>query len=156
MRETFKILLRHYLIAIMITMIVFWLINEIPSVEYLKLNKTETIATIVSIPIVGILFSKLLYRRMKKTEKNLYYYSVLTLGMTWVLILYSKAIILGIVRTIEIGQLELFDSIIGYSIYQLWLFLGLGIINGIIGGIFLKIDLIKNLNKIINGTQQGV
>tara|TARA_Y100000589_G_scaffold322241_1_gene354852 strand:- start:1811 stop:2224 length:414 start_codon:yes stop_codon:yes gene_type:complete len=137
-------------------MIVFWLINEIPSVEYLKLNKTETIATIVSIPIVGILFSKLLYRRMKKTEKNLYYYSVLTLGMTWVLILYSKAIILGIVRTIEIGQLELFDSIIGYSIYQLWLFLGLGIINGIIGGIFLKIDLIKNLNKIINGTQQGV
>ncbi len=98
--------------------------------------------------------SKLLSNRLKKTENNLYFYSASTLGMTWILILYSKATIVGIVTTIETGQFKIFDSIIGYSIYQLWVFIGLGIINGIIGGIFLKIDINANLQKIRNGTQQ--
>lgn len=138
----------------MITVIVFWLINEVPSLDYFKLHLTEFIATIVSIPIIGILMSKLLSNRLKKTENNLYFYSASTLGMTWILILYSKATIVGIVTTIETGQFKIFDSIIGYSIYQLWVFIGLGIINGIIGGIFLKIDINANLQKIRNGTQQ--
>jgi hypothetical protein len=137
-----------------ITVIVFWLINEVPSLDYFKLHLTEFIATIVSIPIIGILMSKLLSNRLKKTENNLYFYSASTLGMTWILILYSKATIVGIVTTIETGQFKIFDSIIGYSIYQLWVFIGLGIINGIIGGIFLKIDINANLQKIRNGTQQ--
>lgn len=148
MIETFKILLRHYLIGITVTVIVFWSINEIPSLYYFQLNLTEWIATIISIPLIGLLMSKLLTNRLRRTEKGLYLSSSLIIIITWVFVLYAKALIVGIVDSIEQGQEELIDAMTGFTIYQLWIYLGLGIAHGLIGGLFLKTDLKKNLKKI--------
>ncbi|MEA1787747.1 hypothetical protein U1E44_16745 [Arenibacter sp. GZD96] len=68
--------------------------------------------------------------------------------MTWILTLYSKAFILGLYSTFEKGQASILESIAGYSIYQLWIYGGLGLIHGLLGGILLKYDLKKNVEKI--------
>ena len=148
MIETFKILLRHYIIGIAITVIVFWIINEIPILYYFQEHLKEWIATIISIPLIGLIMAKLLFKRLKRTEKRLYFYSALTILITWILVLYVKASTVGIVASIEQSRPEFIKSIIGFTVYQLWIYIGFGIIHGIIGGIFLKTDLNRNLVKI--------
>ena len=128
-------------------MIIFWSINEIPSLYYFQEHLTEWIATIVSIPVIGFLMAKLLFHQLTRTNNKIYLYSFLTILITWILILYAKAIAVGIVTSIEKAEFRFVDSLIGFTIYQLWIYLGLGIIHGIIGGIFLRIDLKKNLVK---------
>ncbi len=127
----------------MITVIVFWSINEIPSLYYFELHLTEWIATIVSIPLIGLIMAKLLSNRLKRSTKRLYLYTFLTLTMTWISVLYSKAVTVGIFESIAKQQPEFFDVIIGFTIYQLWIYLGLGLIHGVSGGIFLTLDLKK-------------
>ena len=146
--ETFKILLRHYIIGLAITVVIFWIINEIPGIFYFEEHLTEWIATFVSIPVIGFFMAKILSNRLKRTDNKLYLFSALIILLTWVLILYFKAVVFGIVASIEQTQFKFFDSIIGFTIYQLWIFLGLGIIHGVIGGIFLSVDLKKSKGKI--------
>ena len=76
--------------------------------------------------------------------------------MTWILTLYTKALTVGLFSTIESGQEKILESIAGYTIYQLWIYGGLGLIHGLLGGILLNLDLKKNLEKIKNGTQQNL
>ena len=64
------------------------------------------------------------------------------------MVLYAKAATVGIVDSIEQARPKFLDSIMSFTIYQLLFYLGLGIIHGLIGGIFLKIDLKKNIEKI--------
>jgi len=92
--------------------------------------------------------AKLLFNRLERTNEKLYLYSALTILMTWILALYVKASTVGIVASIEQSRPEFINSIIGFTIYQLWIYIGFGIIHGTIGGIFLKIDLRRNLGKI--------
>jgi uncharacterized membrane-anchored protein YhcB (DUF1043 family) len=152
--KTTIILLRHYLIGIAITLIVFWSINEIPGLHYFQLHQTEWISTIVSIPLIGLIMAKLLSNRLKKTSKRLYPYASLTLMMTWVFVLYFKAATVGIFESIERQQAEFFDALIGFTMYQLWIYVLIGIIHGLLGGLFLSIDLKKNLKKLMNQTKR--
>lgn len=76
--------------------------------------------------------------------------------MTWILTLYSKAIVIGVYSTFEKGQGGILEAIAGYTIYQLWIYGGLGLIHGLLGGIFLNYDLKKNLEKIKKGTNQRI
>ena len=69
----------------------------------------------------------------------------MTLLLTWVLNLYSVAIVIGIEEIFDPSRPNFMDAIIGATIYRLWLYLGFGIIHGLIGGIFLRIDLKNNL-----------
>lgn len=92
--------------------------------------------------------AKLLFSKLKQSDNGLYILSTLTITMTWILVLYVKAAAVGIIASIENGQSEFIDSLIGFTIYQLWVYLGLGFIHGIISGIFLTIDLKKNIKKI--------
>ncbi|MGM1057471.1 MAG: hypothetical protein ACQEWG_16415 [Bacteroidota bacterium] len=146
MTETYKIILRHYIIGLAITVVIFWMINEIPGIYYFEEHLNEWIATLVAIPVIGLFMAKILSNRLKRTDGKLYLFSTLIILLTWVLILYFKAAIVGIVTSID--QFKFLDSIIGFTIYQLWIFLGLGIIHGVIGGIFLSIDLKKNRPKL--------
>lgn len=63
--------------------------------------------------------------------------------MSWIFNLYAKALAMGVLLTIENGQERILNSIFGYTIYQLWLYGGLGLIHGLLGGILLKSDLKK-------------
>ncbi|MFN4764112.1 hypothetical protein ACKGJN_13365 [Gillisia sp. Q332] len=146
--ETYKIILRHYIIGLAITVVIFWMINEIPGIYYFEEHLTEWIATLVAIPVIGLFMAKILSNRLKRTNGKLYLFSTWIILLTWVLILYFKAAIVGIVTSIDQVQFKFLDSIIGFTIYQLWIFLGLGIIHGVIGGIFLSIDLKKNRPKL--------
>ena len=147
MIKIYRILLRHFLIGIAITAIIFWSINEIPGLYYFQEHLTEWIATIVSIPVIVFLMAKLLFKQLIQTNNRIYLYSFLTILITWILILYAKAAVVGIVDSIERSKFKFVDSLSGATIYQLWFYLGVGIIHGIIGGIFLRIDLKNNLFK---------
>ena len=148
MTETYKIILRHYIIGLAITVVIFWIIDEIPGIYYFEEHLTEWIATLVAIPVIGLFMAKILFNRLKRTDGKLYLFSTLIILLTWVLILYFKAAIVGIVASIDQAHFKFLDSIIGFTIYQLWIFLGLGIIHSVIGGIFLSNDLKKNRPKI--------
>jgi hypothetical protein len=154
--EAYKILMRHYLIGIAITVLVFWSINEIPGLNYFRLHSAEWISTLIAIPIIGILISKIIHNRVTKTEKGVYFTSIISILVTWILTFYIKVMTVGIIDTIIKGRPEFIDSIIGFTIYQLWIYIGLVDFHGLIGGIFLKIDLKYNIEKIKNGPQQWV
>jgi hypothetical protein len=154
LKKVYTILLKHYLIGLIVTASVFASIGEFPTRFFFQLRLTEWTATFLSIPIVGLFLSNLLFRQIRKNEKNLYLKSLLTILSTWILVLYSKAATVGFFDSLEKGQSKFIDAIIGFTIYQLWIFIGIGIIHGLIGGVFLKMDLKKNLEKIKNGTQQ--
>ena len=66
--------------------------------------------------------------------------------------LYSKAIIIGIVESFEFGRERVLESIAGYTIYQLWIYGGLGILHGLLGGILLAKVLKKIKNKTVHNT----
>ncbi len=104
--------------------------------------------TILSIPLVGFLFAWRINVRLQRTEKNIYSFSVLIIFLTWILVLYAKAMVMGLIATFESGQEKVLESIAGYTIYQLWIYGGIGLIHGLLGGILLRLDLKKNLIKI--------
>ena len=114
----------------------------------------QWIVSILSIPLIGLFFSWRTNIRLQRTERKLYLYSVLILFMTWILTLYSKAVVMGLYATFEKGQEQVLEAIAGYTIYQLWIYGGLGLIHGLLGGILLNYDLKNNLEKIKNATQQ--
>jgi|TARA_B110000967_G_C18722396_1_gene478340 hypothetical protein len=116
----------------------------------------QWIVSIVSIPLIGLFFSWRTSVRLQRTVRKIYPYSVLIIFMTWILTLYTKALTVGLFSTIESGQEKILESIAGYTIYQLWIYGGLGLIHGLLGGILLNLDLKKNLEKIKNGTQQNL
>jgi hypothetical protein len=105
----------------------------------------QWIVSIVSIPLIGLFFSWRTSVRLQRTVRKIYPYSVLIIFMTWILTLYTKALTVGLFSTIESGQEKILESIAGYTIYQLWIYGGLGLIHGLLGGILLNLDLKKNL-----------
>lgn len=145
MKKTTKIFIKHYLIGILITTIGFWLVGEIPSWFSIKNDWIEWISTIVSIPFIVFFISKQIEKNNKHTNKRIYLFSALMMFLSWVLILYFKAFLIGIIDSIQSGEEKILESIVGFTIYQLWIFIGLGIINGLLGGIFLGNELKRNL-----------
>lgn len=134
----------------------FWIIGEIPRWYTVEHELLQWTVTTISIPLIGLWFSWRTSVRIKKIQRKIYAYSVFILFMTWILTLYIKAIAVGLTSTIESGQERIIESIAGYTIYQLWIYGGLGLIHGLFGGILLNFDLKKNLEKIKNGTQQRI
>ena len=126
----------------------FWIIGEIPKWYTIERDWLQWTVTILSIPIIGLWFSWTTRNRLRKNQKKNYGYSVLILFVTWILILYLKATVIGLTNTIESGREKILESIAGYTIYQLWIYGGLGLIHGLLGGIILNLDLKKNLEKI--------
>jgi hypothetical protein len=125
-----------------------WVIGEIPRWYTIERDFIEWIISILSIPLIGLFFSWRTKIRLERTERNLYLYSVLILFITWILTLYSKALFMGLYSTFEKGQERILETIAGYTIYQLWIYGGLGLIHGLLGGILLNYDLKRNMKKI--------
>lgn len=147
MKEIYKIVFKHYLIGLVIILVGLWAIGELPSWFSIERDWIQWITTILSIPIIGVLISRRIDKKLKKGQNNFYFFSVLIIFLTWIIVLYLKAIIIGIVESLEFESERVMESIVGYTIYQLWIYGGLGILHGILGGVLLAKDLKKVNNK---------
>jgi len=141
--KTKTILFKHYLFGLLGVTFGFLLIGEFPSWFTIKRDWIQWIITIASIPLIGIFIAKRIDKRLKLTGKKINLFSAFMIFLTWVLILYSKAFAMGLIDTIGSGSEKILESIVGYTIYQLWIYVGLGVIHGILGGFFLANELKK-------------
>lgn len=139
--KTAQIIFKHYLIGLIAIIIGLWIIGEVPGWFTIQSDLLQWCVSILSIPLIGLFFSWRVKIRIERNEKRLYLYSALILFMTYILTLYSKAIVMGLYETIESGQESILEAIAGYTIYQLWIYSGLGLIHGLLGGILLNYDL---------------
>jgi len=147
LNQILKTLLKHYLIGSFILVLIFWLVNELPDLNYINRHLTAFISTVISIPIFGLLISKLLDKYLTDNGFRVYFLSFLSIFATWILLFYTKALVVGFVQTFKTGEIEIIDSLIGYSIYQLWIYAGVGLIHGVSGGIFLGMELKRNFKQ---------
>jgi hypothetical protein len=145
--ETFRILLKHYLIGSLVVALIFWFLNEIPNFDYINRHLLAFITTVISIPLIGLLISKLIDKYLADNGFRVYFLSFLSIFATWILLLYTKALVVGIISTFKTGEFEIIESLIGYSVYQLWIYAGIGLIHGVFGAIFLGMELKRNLNQ---------
>jgi uncharacterized membrane protein SirB2 len=143
LKDIFKIVPIHYLIGLLFLIIGVWLIGEIPNWFSVEKDWIQWLTTVGAIPIICILISRRITKKLNRNQNKLYLFSVSMIFLTWILLLYSKAFVIGIVDSLESGRSRILESIAGYTIYQLWLYGGLGIIHAYIGGIFLSKDLEK-------------
>ena len=91
--------------------------------------------------------SKYLTKNIGKEKQRYFGISFLALFTSWILILYLKALIIGIISSFEFGRIRILESLAGYSIYQLWIYAMFGITHGIFGGFFLSKELKNNEKK---------
>ncbi|MFV0210556.1 hypothetical protein NZD85_11625 [Empedobacter stercoris] len=134
---------KYYFFGLIFLTIFYFIIGEIPRIYTIERDWKEWTATIIGIPIIGILVSNYLNKKIENGSKKYYGISFIALFFSWILILYFKALIVGIISSFEFGEAKILDSIIGYSIYQLWFYAIFGIIYGIFAGYFLSKDLKK-------------
>ena len=107
----------------------------------------QWIITIISIPIIGILASKFLAKYFEKEKRKYFGISFFILFASWILLLYFKALGIGIIDSLDSGRMRILESLAGYTIYQLWIYAIFGIFHGIVGGFFLGKELIYQEEK---------
>ncbi len=135
---------KYYFFGLIFLFVFYAIIGEIPSWYTIERDWIEWTTSIIAIPIIGILISKYLTEKITKERRKYYGISFLALFTSWILILYFKALVIGIISSFEFGQFRVLESLAGYSIYQLWIYGIFGIIHGIVGGYFLSKEL-KNI-----------
>ncbi|AUC79293.1 hypothetical protein CW736_07800 [Nonlabens sp. MB-3u-79] len=151
--KNIKFLITKYYSSGLIFLFAFYaIIGEIPSWYTIERDWIEWITTIISIPLVGILAFKYLNKYVGKEKEKYFGISFFTLFASWILILYFKALVIGIINSFEFERIGILESLAGYLIYQLWIYGMFGIIHGIVGGYFLSKELKKNEEKTVQNT----
>ena len=107
-------------------------------------SQNKLIDTLGPEPLSDEFTKEYLTEKITKERRKYYGISFLALFTSWILILYFKALVIGIISSFEFGQFRVLESLAGYSIYQLWIYGIFGIIHGIVGGYFLSKEL-KNI-----------
>jgi hypothetical protein len=142
---TFKILSRHIIIGALVTVFIFWIINEIPNRDYLLARLHIWLTIPIGLTLTTWLTSKLVYYQLTIQNKNKFLVAFGFIFFSWTIAFLSTAIIEGVFETIRNKRFEILDALEGYAIYRLWVYWGIAIIHGLTGGIFLAIDLKNNL-----------
>ncbi|MCB4797369.1 hypothetical protein [Neotamlana laminarinivorans] len=147
--KNIKILItKYYSFGLIFLFIFYVVIGEIPSWHTIERDWVEWITTIISIPlIIGLLAFKYLNRYVRIENQKYFGISFFILFASWILILYFKALVIGIINSFEFERIQILESLLGYSIYQLWIYGIFGIIHGIVGGYFLSKELKNNEEK---------
>ena len=145
MKNTKILIAKYYFYGIISIIFFYAIIGEIPRLYTIESDWIEWTSSIIAIPIIGILISKYLNKKIEGNKQKYYTTSVIALFISCIFLLYFKALVVGIIRSFEFGNFQILDSFIGYSIYQLWIYGIFGIIYGIVGGYFLSKEL-KNIN----------
>ena len=145
-KQTFYILIRHLLIGAAVTIFIFWLFNEIPNSDYLLASLHIWLTLPIGLTLAALLSSKLIYIQLTRQNRNRFLIAFGFIFFSWTVAFLTTAISDGIMGTIRNRRLEIFDTIIGYGIYQLWVYWLLGLIHGLTGGLFLAMDFKKLKN----------
>ena len=145
--QTFKILSRHILICALVTILIFWFINEIPNSVYLFARIHIWLSIPIGLTISTWLTSKLIYNQLTNQNRNRFLVAFGFIFYSWTVAFLSTAISEAVLGTIKNKRFEIFDTLEGYAIYQLWFYWGVGIIHGLTGGLFLAMDLKKLKNE---------
>lgn len=146
-KQTFKILLRHLLIGVSVTIFIFGLIDEIPNSDYLLARLHIWLTILIGLTLTTWLISKSVYNQITRQGRNKYLVAFGFIFFSWTVAFLSRAISEGILGTIRNRRFEILDALVGYGIYQLWLYWLLGIIHGLSGGLFLAMDFKKMKNE---------
>jgi hypothetical protein len=145
-KQTFEILIRHLLIGVLVTIFIFWLMNEIPNSDYLLARLHICLTIPIGLTLTTWMISKSIFNQITRQGRNKYLVAFGFLFFSWTFAFLSTAISEGILETIRKNRFEIFDALVGYGIYQLWLYWLIGIIHGLTGGLFLAMDF-KKLKK---------
>jgi hypothetical protein len=155
----FKILTRHILLGAIVTFLIFWIVGELPYLTMIN----DRIWIWLCILTVTLLFiwtiSKVFKRQLMRQENSRRYVFSSTFILTvWLMLFLTTAIIDGLFASLKSGQFEILDYLEGYVIYRLWVYLGLGVLHGLIGGLFLSLDLksFSKNNHSIAGQKSGI
>jgi len=140
---TFQILTRHLIIGALVTVLIFWIINEIPYSDYLLARLHIWLTIPFGLTLATWLTSKLAYRQVVEQKRNVYIIAFGFIFFIWTIAFLSTALSEGVMESIKNRQFEILDALQGYAIYRLWFYWGAGIIHGLTGGLFLSIDLKK-------------
>lgn len=143
MKKTRILIAKYYLFGLIALFIFYIFIGEFPAWYTIKRDWIQWITTIISTPIIGTLISKYLSKSVLRKKERYFSISFFALFISWLFSLYTKALVLGILASIESGKIKIIEAIMGYTIYQLWIYLIFGIIHGVLGGYFLAKELRK-------------
>jgi hypothetical protein len=146
-KQTFKILLGHLLIGVSVTIFIFWLLDEIPNSDYLLARLHIWLTIPIGLTLTTWLISKPIYNQLTRQNRNPFVIAFGFLFFSWTVAFLSTAISEGILETFRKNGFEIFDALLGYGIYQLWLYWLIGIIHGLTGGLFLAMDFKKLKNE---------
>ncbi|HLO52861.1 MAG TPA: hypothetical protein VK169_01160 [Saprospiraceae bacterium] len=150
-KQTFNILIRHLLIGASVTILIFWLINEIPNSDYLLARLHIWLTIPIVLTLAALLSSKLIYIQLTRQNRNRFLIAFGFIFFSWTVAFLSTAISEGIFWTIINRRFEIFDTIVGYGIYQLWFYWLSGLIHGLTGGLFLAMDFNAKHDKLCLG-----
>lgn len=146
-KQTFNILIRHLLIGASVTIFILWLINEIPNSDYLLARIHIWLTIPIVLTLAALLSSKLIYIQLIRSNRNRFLIAFGFIFFSWTLAFLSTSISEGIFWTIINRRFKIFDTIVGYGIYQLWFYWLSGLIHGLTGGLFLAMDFKRLINR---------
>lgn len=147
MKQTFKILARHIAIGALITLIVFWAMGELPYFS----DISDRMWIWLLLPIIILLLTwwltNTIFHYVTKRIMNIYVLSFVFILIIWLTLFLATSILEGINASLKSGKNEILYFFEGFVVYRLWVYLGLGTIHALTGGIFLSMDL-RKLTKV--------
>jgi hypothetical protein len=146
MKSTFLILTRHIAFGALAIFLIFWSMGELPYFSIINNRFWLWLALISTVTVTTWLCSKPIGRMTFIEGKKPYMISFAFILFMWTMLFFVTAIFDGVYGSIKSGQFEIIDYLEGYVIYRLWVYIALGVIHALIGGIFLSHDL-KRISK---------
>ena len=143
MKLTFKILTLHIAIGALITFIVFWAMGELPYFSDISDRMWIWILTPIIILLVIWLSTNTVFHYVTNKMMNNYVLSAIFIFIMCMSLFLSTTLLEGINASAKSGKNEIFNFFEGFVVYRLWVYLVLGIMHALIGGIFLTMDLRK-------------
>ena len=145
MTGTRRTLIKHTVIGATVTLLMFYIVDELPNIS--KLVENIYLVIFLTFLLTGTIWTttKSIDRLLKKRKISVYLISTLYIVFLWTVLFLGTALFVGFDESIRNGRFEIWDTLMGYTIYRLWVYLGIGIIHGLTGGPFLTMDLNRQL-----------
>lgn len=145
MKVTYQILIKHIIIGGLVTLFIFYIINELPYFSVIKENIVNALAVALILALTIWIASSKINKLLIDKNANFYLISIIFILFVWILLFISSALYEGLESSLRNKRFEIVEATEGWIIYRLWIYTGVGMIHGFIGGIFLAIELKKKL-----------
>ena len=146
MLQIFKPLLKNYLIGLGAVLLIVWTIEPFDLRNFGPFS-TFWIGFILSTPLSCLITARFIHKKRELNTEHSYIYSVSALVLTWIIGFYFGVLVSAVEATFSSDDLGFIDILIAATINTLWIFAIIGLIHGILGGIFLTKRLKKKEKK---------